>query len=79
MKSNIKLTGIMLITVAMIIGLTPFVNNMQIYPSANAFDMDEIQISCILNSCNEDNSASSTNIDDDSITCTCGTGNRRRR
>lgn len=69
MNTSIKLIGTMLVTVAMLTGLTTFVTNMQSYQSANALDVDEIHIACILNSCNEDNSVSTTNIDDDSITC----------
>lgn len=70
MNASIKLIGTMLVTVAMLTGLTPFVTNIQSYQSVNALDVDEIHIACIINSCNEDNSVSTTNIDDDSIICT---------
>lgn len=70
MNTKTKLIGTMIITVAILTGLTPFVTNTQVYQSVNALDIDELHIACILNSCNEDNSVSTTNIDDDSITCT---------
>jgi len=70
MNTKTKLIGTMIITVAMLTGLTPFVTNMQSYQTANALDIEELHIACILNSCNEDNSVTNTNIDDDSVTCT---------
>lgn len=69
MSTIIKLIGTMIITVALLTGSVPFVTNTQLFQSVNALDIDEIHIACILNSCNEDNSVSNTNIDDDSITC----------
>ncbi|WP_148686035.1 hypothetical protein [Candidatus Nitrosocosmicus hydrocola] len=74
MITNIKLIGTMIITVAMLTSLTSFVTNIQPYQSANALDIEELHIACILNSCNEDNSVSNTNIDDDSINCSAEQG-----
>ena len=70
MNTKTRLIGTMIITVSMLTGLTLFTANTQMYQSANALDIDELHIACILNSCNKDNSVSTTNIDDDSTTCT---------